>query len=751
MLYSDKLKEYTGELSPPVQEAITEICDYYKLDQIRVLALDDQHIVIPVSVQVSIPPGGAVGDIDIQPQEQVLIRLALAFYPHRSPSVLSDRCDFPRNRLSHLYGGRHDQPAQLCLIRGSLDEWFSTRRMENLLDVVNDWYHKAATGQLNNDGGEFDPLRMDSYQYFHIYRYERMKQVVEEKMSFFSQSSIACLLTIANFEKVDADTRLVFKTEVPLLPISFKKLVTPLQILEKKNSKFGNVLTSVMVWSSEDAIEPNYEPSTPTNYWALKEYFAKYDIDIDTIVRELVENGTVFKDAVPIIHAIKRPCKLIGFDGPYEFVNFVLFKQQNKRGVIDETSAVLMLNHIEPFTTQLAETLTGETRDKRIIYAGAGSLGSKIILHNARSGNAFIGVSDPDELLQHNLARHSLLSDHVGENKAEVIIKELLGLFLFNPEKDLHAYPIPINYVPEKEFQKYDWLVDSTASQLVVNWLSNVKLPPQLNVARCEIADEGNLGLLYIEGKDRNPRTDDLINLAYYHAIDIQVLHQWRRADATKDQQTLDIGLGCSSLTSVMPDDVIALHAAVFSRLLHKEQDRSTINDKGLLFINTMDGKDWPVRNSIYIEVDPFYTSQCKAGSGWEVRFLNGLREKLQAECKNHKPKETGGVLIGVCNYKTKSIHVFDYIKAPPDSIGTPVSFLRGVVGLSKQIDDIKYMTGDVIGYVGEWHSHPMQLETLSQTDQDTVQELLPINRKTPIPTLSLIVTNTDLLPFIFL
>ena len=65
----------------------------------------------------------------------------------------------------------------------------------------------------------------------------------------------------------------------------------------------------------------------------------------------------------------------------------------------------------------------------------------------------------------------------------------------------------------DQDLLKYNWLVDSTASENVQTWIVNKTLPEELNVSRCELADSGKLGLLYIEGSERNPRLDDLVNL----------------------------------------------------------------------------------------------------------------------------------------------------------------------------------------------------------------------------------------------
>ena len=46
-----------------------------------------------------------------------------------------------------------------------------------------------------------------------------------------------------------------------------------------------------------------------------------------------------------------------------------------------------------------------------------------------------------------------------------------------------------------------------------------------------------------------------------------------------------------------------------------------------------------------------------------------------------------------------------------------------GIKGLPEEIELFKQKTGNIIGYVGEWHSHPMGLEQLSTRDN----EQLPI------------------------
>ena len=122
----------------------------------------------------------------------------------------------------------------------------------------------------------------------------------------------------------------------------------------------------------------------------------------------------------------------------------------------------------------------------------------------------------------------------------------------------------------------------------------------------------------------------------------------------------------------------------------------------------------------------------------------------MKHEANKHRRNETGGVFIGICNYKTKTIHVFDTIIAPADSKHNPVYFYRGIENLPEQVKQIKEITGGMIGYIGEWHTHPMGLDSLSGIDQQAVKDLKPLNDKYPIPTFISILSKDKFLPFVF-
>jgi hypothetical protein len=317
--------------------------------------------------------------------------------------------------------------------------------------------------------------------------------------------------------------------------------------------------------------------------------------------------------------------------------------------------------------------------------------------------------------------------------------------------KNFIAHDKDVINVTDVEIAPYNWLVDTSASTQVQNHLVMRQLPQKMNVSRCEIVDGGALGILYIEGANRNPRLDDLIGLTYFMAVEDPDLALWRKHDAETEQTTLDVGLGCASTTTVMADDTISNHSSVFSRVLANETDRKNIKEDGLIYLNMInDSKGFPETSSDAFVVKPFSVLPCHAKSDWEVRFKDGVTDLMLEQCNSYKPVETGGILIGTANYKTKVIHVFDVVTQTKESLGTKVSFIRGNDGLPEIVNQIKKETGEIIGYVGEWHSHPMNLESLSSTDLNTIRDLNKLNGLVPIPTCSVIVTKTKVLPFVF-
>ena len=64
-------------------------------------------------------------------------------------------------------------------------------------------------------------------------------------------------------------------------------------------------------------------------------------------------------------------------------------------------------------------------------------------------------------------------------------------------------------------------------------------------------------------------------------------------------------------------------------------------------------------------------------------------------------------------------MYIVDALPAPKDSQGDQKGFTRGVSGLEEDVQTASKLTVGIVGYVGEWHSHPSGATTYPSA-QDT-------------------------------
>jgi integrative and conjugative element protein (TIGR02256 family) len=119
----------------------------------------------------------------------------------------------------------------------------------------------------------------------------------------------------------------------------------------------------------------------------------------------------------------------------------------------------------------------------------------------------------------------------------------------------------------------------------------------------------------------------------------------------------------------------------------------------------------------------PLYPSTRIQRGDWTVLLDEGLLDAARVIRKRHLPKETGGVLLGAVDQYRRTIALVDALAPPDDSVGTPKSFARGTEGLAEAVEEAGRRTAGIVGYVGEWHSHPPRIST--DMSPDDVSQLL--------------------------
>jgi len=99
---------------------------------------------------------------------------------------------------------------------------------------------------------------------------------------------------------------------------------------------------------------------------------------------------------------------------------------------------------------------------------------------------------------------------------------------------------------------------------------------------------------------------------------------------------------------------------------------------------------------------------------------------------------------------KRKIVYVTRVLEAPTDSHATPYLFIRGTANVCDEVENIRYNTGGLIDYVGEWHTHPSGSSSPSERDMKTVHSLRKLFDAVPYPTFMLIGSKTNVHPYIF-
>lgn len=100
---------------------------------------------------------------------------------------------------------------------------------------------------------------------------------------------------------------------------------------------------------------------------------------------------------------------------------------------------------------------------------------------------------------------------------------------------------------------------------------------------------------------------------------------------------------------------------------------------------------------------------------GLSINIDDKLIDKLVDIGKKYYPKEFGGFLIGNYSHDFKQLNITDTI-LPSKFKANKYAFQRDTTGIEKKLKNY-FQKIPKEYYVGEWHTHPDNLPTLSYTD----------------------------------
>lgn len=388
-----------------------------------------------------------------------------------------------------------------------------------------------------------------------------------------------------------------------------------------------------------------------------------------------------------------------------------------------------LLNPSFELTRGLAAKLNGLTEpvDYKIVSVGAGALGSQVVMNLAKSGFGNWHIIDNDILMPHNVVRHALNDWQVGSSKAM-----MLAIQANSVAHDLDLFePLPVDIMAHHEethkaLKGADVILDMSASVTVARYLV---LNAESSARRVSLfmTPSGKDLVMLAEDKSRSA-TLDVLEMQYYRAI----LHGGEldgHFEMPKGRRRY--GQSCRDITSTLPQESAALHAAIGARAVRYVTD---IEAAGITVWRSDDRG-----NVKRIDVDIAPVMICKLGE-WAVRTDALILSKLFLYSMSKSPNETGGILLGSFDIERKMIYIVDTIPSPPDSKEHPTHYIRGVKGLQQDVIEVSDITNGMLTYVGEWHSHTCGNTSPSADDKKVFSQIEAWMANDGLPPLMMIV-----------
>lgn len=783
-IFSTRLKSIKEkEIPKKILSAIKELKQIYSDQKIEALEWNNYHAAVPVCIKINLPTRGPIDGIDIREIEPIIILFNKQQYPFKAPSVYSNRIDFPKEKLPHLNPSSKDMPASFCLYRGDLDSWFIEHSLKELIDKTKSWLEDAATGNLIREYDRFEGTRIDERYGYNVFDINEFISIVE---SYWERNETTGGHVFLRYKILNASTDPLlnidkysisfdYQVSEEILTKSLENATRINQILDECTENISTQalvsqtrfqIFGILAWPPKNAVSDKYFADFPKNLTELIDLAINFNIDLNKALQQFFTNKLNLTTEIPITIAILRPQKLINYESNIEFLTFLLKLPKEEIEDLDrfyKAISVDILGHRNPLTVKKAREISGNTDLDygNLLFLGSGAIGSKMILHFARNGFVNSSIIDADIISPHNLVRYGLIHESLGWNKAEAMKNTIKGIF-YSDEKSVKVEAIKNNAInlflksSELKLNTYDWIIDTTASPLILYLLTLVNERNFPNCCRCEIANRGKLGMMYIEGENRKPRLDDLQVLVFDMAIDLCYVSKWlqlnrneRETELGSRLQEVNIGISCSSETMRLSDDLVSLHSAAFTTGFKKIVKQNRVKE-GYIQLNVYDEDNEVPFSFRTIKIPQTIVLKCRNNSTWEVRIQSGIDTNLKELLGESKPNETGGILIGLINKNTNTVYVTRATKAPSDSTSTPYAFVRGISHIPDEIQQIHERTGSMLGYVGEWHTHPNGMPGLSDQDLLSVEKIKHNLDKVPMPTFILIVTERGLYPYIF-
>lgn len=362
----------------------------------------------------------------------------------------------------------------------------------------------------------------------------------------------------------------------------------------------------------------------------------------------------------------------------------------------------------------------------KIAIIGSGTLGSALTDHIVREGLAEeLVITDFDFLFPHNIGRHILPANTVMTSKVKSIRNLYKGII------NQKLTTIEGNYLA---LSKHDRERLNDGTKLIIDVSTSIAVERHLAhepgpFRRCT--------------SFLNPKGDDLVFLmedtARTHSLDLLEMDYYRNLieDQRFEHHLEQTGKVRTNTFSCREESVILNYenVRVLAAILSQQIRKHFLDEKELLNVWHFNIEDGTVE-SLPMSVS---TWSHHLSSNVTVFLSSVVEAKMKRMFDASPDVETGGCLFGSYDKDSGVVYVYYMVEAPKDSIHSPVSFVRGFGGLTKEYERITALTYHQVRYLGEWHSHPNMPNKASSTDDKQFEEMSTEQQSQDLPFIQMI------------
>jgi len=687
-------------------------------------------------------------------------RLALVFTPDTLPEVRAMRANFPT--LPHMNHVLPDEPASLCMYAETWQSLERTWTPQKHLQHILWWLTESAKGTLHRDDQSLEPLYFESP--FEIVLPPDFDEKLEDPNLVLIPQTIRVERPPLNFKVVrcffqdkksistqDTTKSKVAKVTLIGVPSGKYRAVGPLLVPEECHESKTPPNFSILAITCPAIVHGIIEQYPQTLGDLDDQMMARGGSILDSlknVIQEKAHDGISHEDLSECLLILSMQLQRAADAQPEKKykqafeIGSDLAGLGKKMGILStgpdskwypvsiigggaaETEADWREIKIWPIEVKTAITkdlarvasdVKIHTADFKGVLAGVGALGGSLaeIWSKEHWGMTWSFI-DPDIVKSHNIIRHIARDFHVGAFKTDVV-KDMVT---FNYQDDYyHAVSIPRSAndfhsdAVRETISKADFLVDATTTIEIPRDLAQKDdVPRSVSVF---LTPSGRGSALIMESADRLLRLDAL-EAQYYRAI---VNEDWGKDHLEGHRGSIWAGAGCRDASAIISYEAIQLHGAVLARQVR------ILRDEVAARIRVWSSD--PNTGELAAYTIPVYAANRFSCSSWCVIMDDGLREKLAAIRMSYLPSETGGIILGYIDHKLNHIYVVDVLTAPSDSEADLTGFTRGIKGLRAELDEVCQRTAGIVGYIGEWHSHPELTSAYpSSLDRALIKEL---------------------------